>query len=357
MKGLVIGKETLTSFDDMRESIEHRADLNFEDSVVDLRTVEFMESGRVHVPNMGILKMTDHAEKQLSTDLGFKWDVWFRESSGAEIQEELQRRLARTNNHRLIRARRHDPNNYRDPKATSDKIQSDGILRAFLGPRYHTLDDRWLFDRVSAAYGTQAEEIGFLNSRSGEDQRSSHYLMFPGGTDGINMGTDDNPDILYPGMKIRNSEVGFTALTVDDFWFRLVCLNGMMHMEEGERLLYRTHKQLATDDFDNMLLHMFEVARNRQETSARRHIAARDVTYPTAAEAKERLTAFLERRKTSRVLVDIARKAFDREPMLNAYGVMNAITRAARDLPDRNARHDFEHLGGLWLSTVTKNAA
>ncbi len=39
---------------------------------------------------------------------------------------------------------------------------------------------------------------------------------------------DGRGDLLRPGWHLRNSEVGATALSLDDHWMRLVCTNGLM---------------------------------------------------------------------------------------------------------------------------------
>jgi len=344
-----IGKENLLSFDQVQAMIAERADRNYGDHVYDLRSVEFQESGRVYVPNMGLLQLSEWAKSQLSTRLGVRWDTWFEGSNTKEIQEEVQRRFDRGTNHMLVRARQHAP----DKK--SERVQSDGMLRAFLSPNYPVgiLDDRWVFDRMQAALGHRINDMHFLPSRTTEDDKSSHFVMFSP-TDGIEMGAKgDATDIMYPGMKIRNSEVGFSALSVDDFWFRLMCLNGMMYVEQDERLLYRTHKNINEDDFDGLLIHMMEIADARQQDAAQRYAVAKDVRFSSNAEAKEKLTAYLERKHVARIIVDLTRRAYDREPEPNGFGLMNAITRAARDLADRNQRHDLEHLAGKFLVDIT----
>ena len=362
-KGLKIGDEALINFDDLRNEIEERADRNFPDEVIDLRTLEFLASGRVYAPGRGILMLTDWSKSQLSSMFGVRWDTWFKDCTGKEIQEEMQRRFNRRDNQMMLRSRKHPPEAEKEQEAGADdkkeEVASDGILRAVLSPNYHPLDDRWLLDRMALAVRGRIQEGGFLRSRSTEDAKSSHYTYVPGNSE-INMGTGGQDDILYAGWKIRNSEVGGCALSFDDFWFRLWCSNGMMDPDPSKgsgRLLYRTHRHIADEEFDGMLVNMFEIARSRQQDTLKKFKAAQAVSYASDGDAKDAITIFLERAKYSRDLVDRARKAYDAEPIATGFGAMNAITRAARDLQDKNQRHDMEHAAGKFVTQIVKKAA
>jgi hypothetical protein len=57
----------------------------------------------------------------------------------------------------------------------------------------------------------------------------------------MNMGTSKNRDDVHIGFHAANSETGVRSISVDVMTFRLVCVNGMIALVDGNRLVSQRH--------------------------------------------------------------------------------------------------------------------
>jgi hypothetical protein len=158
-------------------------------------------------------------------------------------------------------------------------------------------------------------------------------------------------DLVYPGFHMRNSEVGFTAITIDEFSFRLVCLNGMMITVGDSRLLYRQHRPIEDAALDQQLKSVFSQAPVRWERTRNQLTNMQDssVDHPQALIESE-----LKRLDAPKHFREAAIKAFDKEPIKTNYGILQAITRAAQDYDDMNRRFEFEAMAGNVLRRLSR---
>jgi len=358
-----LSPEELLSFDDVCEQVEKRADLNLPDQTLDMRVLKFTPEGRIYVPNAGMMKLTDWSQRQLASLVGINWDRWFckekDKDSGSvtyhiskkEAQAELMRRFDRIPRRCLIRTRKH-------PKARAD---SDGIVRGILTETYRTIDDRRILDRARVAWRDQLDEIRFLNGagRTAETDRSSHYSVIIGDPVKVKTGGNDPHlgDFMHCGFKMRNSEVGSCALTADEFWLRLICLNGLMSMVGNNRLMYRQHRNISDEDLDGSLIGMFQALPERLATQKTQWEKVMGIRYEDHEEAKKVLQRFLHQRQFSKKIVEAALGSYDMSTHgtddgsggeATGYWVLNAITNAARDMK-ADDRHDLELAGGKFL--------
>lgn len=366
---LLSQRKTLLKFEDVLTRIHAESDLNFEDCVVDLEKVRVVpnKSGGLpdvclEVPSVGKLTLTDWSKKQLGALVGVRFDKWFDPEvvTAEEIQQELQRRFARTREVRKIRARRFRGEHSGD---------ADGYCRAVLSPSYAPIDDVRIFDQLQKCFHSQVGDFRFMQDRLGTDfydDRTSNYAMV---SDRISLGpiNREHPnsqvrrvyrmaeaegllpeeDWVYQGLCFRNSEVGYTALTVDADMFRLLCLNGAIISTDGGRILYRTHRAIDDGAIEKLLRVVFTstpalLERNRKMVTALSNAATED---PVTEMLK-----FLERQKATKAFQEAAIEAYAKEPLANRYGVMQAIARAARDVADMNRRVELEELAGRYMA-------
>jgi len=241
------GMKHLLKFDDVRQEVAGRHDLKNHDVVVEMSKVRITPELHMEIPQLGTFSMTDWSTKQLGTILGIQWKKWFNPElvTADQVQEELHRRFDKTGDQRKLRTSRFMPG-----KPGVDKC--DGFLRAVLSPTYHPIDDERIFDRLEKKFGGRVENLKFmknsLNPKPSWGNDHCNYYTIVG--DPISLGAVDRKhpnedvrkwydvaeregrlpeeDTIYPGFRMRNSEVGFTAITIDEFSFRLVCLNGLM---------------------------------------------------------------------------------------------------------------------------------
>jgi len=361
----------LTSFETVRENIAETHSLKYADRVVSMETVKITPELHMEVPGAGVFSLTSWARRQVASIVGVQWDKWFdpEHIKPAEIQEELQRRFSRTHDQRKLRLSKFKPG--------SPGVQEcDGYIRAVLSPTYHPIDDEKVFDRLGTKYGSQISELAFMRdhlsktSNWGNDH-CNHYSVISKEPTSLGMidRNSDNPavrriydlaeregklpdmDYVYHGYHIRNSEVGFTAITIDEFNFRLVCLNGAMMCVGDSRLLYRQHRPIDDVELDRQLGDVFDKGPKRWAKTNKNFALLREipVSDPPLVIEKE-----LVKREAPKHFRDASVKAFDLEPLPNMFGVVQAVTRAAQGYDDMDQRFDFESIAGRIIDDAAK---
>lgn len=366
MRGLDLSQsKKLIKFEDVRQHVAERHALKNPDVVVEMDKVRVTPELDLELPNLGTFRMTDWTKKQLGQALGVQWTKWFDPKlvDHQRVQDEIQYRFSRTHDQRKIRTSRF--------KAGSPGIEGcNGYMRALLSPTYHPIDDERVFDRLEKKFGSQVTELRFMENHLhkkggwGNDHSNHYTIVGPQ----INLGPLklDHPDkavrhgyelaamekllpegdMVYPGFHIRNSEVGFTAITIDEFSFRLVCLNGLMITTGDSRLMYRQHRPIEDGELDRQLNQVFERAPLRWETTRQQLVTSQDQAIANPAEFLE---TELKRLDAPKYFREAAIKAFETEPLPNVYGAVQAITRAAQGIEDMDQRYEFEALAGRVL--------
>jgi len=370
-RGLLMQRKKLLKFEDVSDRIHTLHDRNFKDQVIDLEKVRVIPDGNdkkpgiyLDVPNMGKLSLTDWSKRQLGSILGIKFDKWFDPEvvKADEIQEELVRRFSRTHESRKVRARQFAAE---DPGSK----HADGFVRAILSPTYAPIDDIRIFDRLGKRFRGQMGDMGFMQNHLGTDffsDRSSHYTVVG---EPVNMGPIDRKhpdkrvrdiydiaekegqlpaeDWVYQGFHFRNSEVGYTAVSIDSSTFRLVCLNGMIVTVKDGRLLYRVHRAIDDESIDGLLDGAFRKMPAAWEKNRRQMVALREVVLE---DPEAEILKFLNRQKATKAFQDSVKEAYEAEPLPNRYGVLQALSRAAQGEPDMDKRVELEEMAGQYLA-------
>lgn len=356
----------LTKFSDVRDNVAELARLNNPDQVVEMSRLRITPDVKIDIPGLGVFEMTPWAKRQLGSLLGVQWDKWFDPEivGHLHIQEELQRRFVKTGDKRKLRTCRPAPG---VPKPEG----CDGYLRAFLSPQYHTIDDERVFDRLERRLHSRVSDFSFLKvssrpSTPKDNDHCSYYTLV--GRKMASFGeinTNASPtsrmqfeaaerdghlpdeDYIYFGMQIRNSEVGFSAITIDEYTFRLVCLNGMIISSGKSRLLYRQHRAIDDEVLDGQLNFVFDSLPTQWD---RTEFALRRLQQTELPEPKAMLSDLLQKRDAPKHFIEESLQAFDEEPIPNMFGVVQAVTRAARNYNNLDKRHEYEALAGDILS-------
>jgi hypothetical protein len=353
----------LLKFDAVRQEVAAKHDLKNHDVVVEMSKVRITPELNLEVPNLGVFSMTDWSTKQLGTILGIQWKKWFNPEvvTAEQVQEELHRRFSKTGDQRKLRTSRFKPGSPGVPKC-------DGFLRAVLSPTYHPIDDERVFDRLEKKFGSRVEGLNFmkdsLNKKAAWGNDHCNYYTLVGAP--ISMGDIDRKhpsdevrkwydvaeregrlpkeDTIYPGFRMRNSEVGFTAITIDEFSFRLVCLNGLMITVGDSRLMYRQHRPIEDDLLDRQLNGVFDKIPTRWESTRQNLTKLQEIQLEDAEAVIEDRLIKLEAPKHFR---EAAKKMWkENEPLPNMYGVVQAVTRAAQTYEDMDQRFEYEALAG-----------
>jgi hypothetical protein len=232
----------------------------------------------------------------------------------------------------------------------------DGQVRAFLSDSYRPLDNLELAEAVlPKLIGLEAAVI------SGEVTESRFYLKAVT----AKIAGDVKPgDTVQAGLVVSNSEVGQGSLRVEALDYRLVCTNGMIretavrkaHLGRGARGLdaiedarefFRDETRQADDrafflKVQDAVGSMFDAGRFdtrlMQYRDAQAVVIEADPVRVVEATARRFQLNDTERTSVLRHLI--------RGGDLSAWGVANAVTRAAEDAEQYDRATELEAIGG-----------
>ncbi len=315
-----------SSFDAAHELVATRASRMRPDATVHVADLVFTAEGHVVVPGVGPHELTSLATRQLANMLGVRWERWFQTTSPEERAEELNRRLKRTPGERKLRAWR------------GESGSSAGTLRAILPAGYEPIDDLRVFETMRANMGPLMDEYVLQRVEAGEE--TSQYAAV------LREVRSVRGDDLVPGWSLRTSEVGQAPLTIDDFWLRLVCTNGLMVAVGGKRSLYRRHR--ATDD--DQLSAAFVLALGRLPGRFERVLELISLAMDGVVEHPDEVAGALLV-GTPRALVEEVQRTALAEAPITRFGLLNVITRVAHTTnTDREVRFAMESAAGTLLA-------
>ena len=152
-------------------------------------------------------------------------------------------------------------------------------------------------------------------------------------------------DRIVPGISIANSEVGILALSIEAFFYRLVCSNGLIATTSvGSRFKHVSRR--AMDEFPLLLS---QVVYQSQSTQGRFQVSMQTpVDNPLRT-----IETFAKQFQLSQEETEIVRQAYYLEHGATMFHVINAFTRAAQE-PVFTAidAYKLERIGGQILNLV-----
>lgn len=212
------------------------------------------------------------------------------------------------------------------------------MVRAFVSEHYQPFDNHkvvalWekkgdpkLFD-----YELMLDDTFFFLRALAQDETFSHKQL--GG--------------LQAGVFIRNSEVGRSALAMGASVYRLICKNGMVEVLEKNPSLYQRHIWIDEAELTKRLDEAVSGALELAQHTTRRLKKARRIPADLNS-----LVDTLDRFKLNERVQQSAIDLFISEGDNSAFGMVNALTAAARDLNPYD-RHGLEANAWRLLTTVT----
>ncbi len=215
------------------------------DTVLPVSVLSANPDGTLHVPDIGDLVLTPWSKRQLALTLGIRWEKWFQEVTGEEAAEEINRRLSRTDAQWKLRTRKPRP---------EEPCHVDGILGALVSPTYTPIADSRVLTALASAVG--ASWLTRVRVWKYDITDRSLHLSILSRQPRI-IGSGDTAETYYCGFHIRNSSVGFTALSISVYFLRLACTNGMLVAQGTFRLLYRTHRKIDDDSLNTLMRNAF----------------------------------------------------------------------------------------------------
>jgi hypothetical protein len=232
----------------------------------------------------------------------------------------------------------------------------DGNVRALLSDSYRPLDNHDLAEAVlPQLIGLEAKVM------SSEVTESRMYLKAV--TEKVH-GDVRMGDTLQAGLVISNSEIGMGSLRLEALDYRLVCLNGMIsevsvrqaHLGRGARgadaiedarEFFKSETRLADDrafflKVRDAVGSMFDQTKFNARLVKYREADQKEVTGEPEAvvEVVAKRFGFNDSERSSIL------KHYIKGDMSSAWGVANAITRAAQDVESYDRSYEMERLGG-----------
>ena len=255
----------------------------------------------------------------------------------------------------MIRAMKQYEEDTNDGKSTSDiGSQNPSVARALLSDRYRRIDNTEIatavlplfagqsdMEVISSAVTSQKLYLKILNRRLEQEVK-------PG-------------DVVQAGVVISNSEVGLGAVSVQPLIYRLVCSNGLIAGDVGER---RTHIGRAVEAADEKYNIYSDETREAEDKLLLMKL--RDATKAALEESKfamivDKLRDSTEAKITGHVpdVVELTSKAYglnqcEQESILDyliaggdlsLYGLSNAVTRASQDIESYDRATTLENIG------------
>jgi hypothetical protein len=325
------------SFADVYQSVMQRSCEMLPDQVVHVADLRMTPEGYITLPGALCYRLNPVALRGLASMLGLRWDKWFQSASGDERAEEVNRRFQRTPGEKKIRA-------WVDRDGAAD-----GIARAFLAPTFTPIDDHRIFERMHTMMKGLLDEYRFTSVVFTDS--TTHYTAVH--TEAFDL----DGELLYPGFHLRNSEVGASALSLDDHWMRLVCMNGLMVRVGGKRALYRTHRSIEDDQLAAALVIAVGRLPERWNTAFAWMQSAKRSTVPHPDDAVAAILG--DSAEVPKALLEEAQRVVLRDGDLSRFGVVQAITLVAHQTnKDPDVRFAMERLAGDYLAaTPLFNAA
>lgn len=232
----------------------------------------------------------------------------------------------------------------------------DDNVRAFLSDRYKTISNYELFYMALEEF-KQAEAKVY-------NAQLTDTMMYIRALD-PNLVTDigkEQEDIINGGLIIRNSEVGASSLRVEPFILRIKCSNGII----GEHSLKKIHLGAELEEgmirWSDYTRHVTDEATKSQVKDVI-HSAFDPVVFNEWAdklrgardhefvEPTKVVDKFTKDNKLSDNMKENLLMHFE-EP--NQFGLVNAITRTARDLESPDKRAELEAFAGKTLQIEPK---
>lgn len=247
----------------------------------------------------------------------------------------------------------------------------DGRVRAFLSNRYRRLDNLDLMERAVLPELSKYDGRLVFHIAALTDERLYVRALLPDLAADItldptnhNIGPEGGGDIVQAGVEIRNSEVGSGALHVSPFIWRLRCLNGLVigqaglsryhlgrEQEESAYAIYRDDTLRADDQAfwmkvrDAVGAALSEATFEAVVSDLRATLTGERVADPVAATERLAKTYDLNEGEQASVLRHLATGGD-----LSQWGVVNAVTSAAKEADDFARQAELEVLGGALVA-------
>jgi hypothetical protein len=315
------------------------------DFVLDTRSLNMTDDGQLEmsVDDTLTLDLTPHAHGQIANRVGIPMPYYKR------MQAEAPQLLA-TNVNTWF---------YDKPEPRMVRTL-DSKARAFLSNRYRIIDHHEILEAVLPIVGEMGEGIDIVSTEITDNR---FYLKV------INKRLEleiKKGDAVQAGFVISNSEIGLGAVRVEPLIYRLVCLNGMIAQDYSQKKYHIGRASASEEEAYELFSDQTLQADDYAFLSKVRDTVRAAVDLSKFSMIVERMRDATEQKIEGSPIkaVEIASKTFSlnqgesdgvlnhliRGGDLTAYGLLNAITRTAQDVPSYDRATELEGIGSKVLS-------
>lgn len=232
----------------------------------------------------------------------------------------------------------------------------DGNARAFLSERYRPLDN---YDLAEAVLPVFRGEDGYRVESCEITDRRLYIKIISDKVQARVVG-----DVIQSGIVISNSEIGCGSLKVEPLLYTLRCMNGLIANEYGMRR-YHVGKKGNMDIVDGASEYFADETRKADDHAF--WLKVRDVVKGSFDQVRfdrlvHKMNQSAEREITGDLpkVVELVAKRYQLNEIerggvlkhlakggdLTQYGLLNAVTRQAQDVPDYERATELERIGG-----------
>jgi len=221
---------------------------------------------------------------------------------------------------------------------TKVKNQEHGLIRGVLSDKYTMLDNDMASETLGAILAGHDDKFS-VKSYHLDDTRLHIRMTFPDMTKKLGVTPSGEPDYQQIGMDFVNSEVGASSLNILSMVYRLVCSNGLRRWEVDESFVQRHIYHKSIELLARMAgaittsINVGQEVLQGLENTMLQQIESPFTVIDNLAKDGNFTNEFTDRAKT----------LFEGED--TAYGIINAFTASARDLPN-DRRLDAEKFAG-----------
>ena len=133
-----------------------------------------------------------------------------------------------------------------------------------------------------------------------------------------------NLDEIVPGVSFANSEVGLLAFSIEAFFYRLVCTNGLIAKTSSTVSRFKHISNRGLDNFPKTLVGVVKDSIRKQEQFKLSRQSSVD-------DPIRSIEAFSQRFGLSQSETEVVRQSYYLEQGATMFHIINAFTRAAQD--------------------------
>ncbi len=218
--------------------------------------------------------------------------------------------------------------------------QMIGLIRGAVSDIYGILDNDTIMRLLRQLLNASGEDRYTVESFYLDDHRFHMRLSYNDLTRAIGTLPDGSPDYNRVGNDFINSEVAASAFHLQDLLWRLICSNGLKAFTKDGDPFSQRHIHLRPDEFKSRVASEMVKSIEHGVEFLEEFEASQKVAVPDPFIAIRNIA------KAEKFSTDLTADVLDSfEGDNSAYGVVNAITKAARNLPNEK-RLQVEKVAG-----------